>query len=284
MRRWLIALSVALAASAVYLYAFPTATLIYEAVVVLHIFAGCMFVVSVIPGMGKLLRGTSPLEKAGWIVFTLGGIAGAVLVFTGARRQQWPILYTHELISMLAVAMLLAVWAGNRGWLQQGGAKAAVRVATSLVLVAAVAAGAWWLRAIPWQKDHAIHNPSMAPADQADEGGGPKSPFFPSDAETNSGKVVPKDYFLDSATCKTCHADIYKQWESSAHHFSSFNNQWYRQAIVYMQQVDGVQASKVCAGCHDAALFFPGNFNTPVKDHLFIPASQAGMGCVVCHS
>ena len=284
MRRLLIALCVALAASAVYLYAFPTATLIYEAVVVLHIFAGCLFVVSVIPGMGKLLRGRSRLEQAGWIVLTLGGIAGAVLVFTGARRQQWSILFTHEMVSMLAVAILLAVWAGNRGWLQHGSAKALLRVTTSFVLVAAIAAGAWWLRTVPWQRDHAIHNPSMAPADQADEGGGPKSPFFPSDAETNSGKVVPKDYFLDSATCKTCHADIYRQWESSAHHFSSFNNQWYRQSIVYMQQVDGVQASKVCAGCHDAALFFPGNFNAPVKDHLFIPASQAGMGCVVCHS
>ena len=284
MRRLLIALCVALAASAVYLYAFPTATLIYEAVVVLHIFAGCMFVVLVIPGMGKLLRGKSLLEKAGWIVFTMGGIAGAVLAYTGTRRQQWPILYTHELISMLAVAILLAVWAGNQGWLQHGGANGAVRVATSMVLVAAVAAGAWWVRTVPWQRDHSIHNPSMAPADQADEGGGPKSPFFPSDAETYTGKVVPKDYFLDSATCKTCHADIYKQWESSAHHFSSFNNQWYRQAIVYMQQVDGVQASKVCAGCHDAALFFPGNFNTPIQGRLFTPAAQAGMGCVVCHS
>src|SRR5487761_1838348 len=59
MRRWLVGLSVALAASAVYLYAFPTATLIYESVVVLHIFAGCMFVVFVIPGMGKLLQGKS---------------------------------------------------------------------------------------------------------------------------------------------------------------------------------------------------------------------------------
>ncbi len=89
---------------------------------------------------------------------------------------------------------------------------------------------------------------------------------------------------MDSATCKQCHADIYKQWESSAHHYSSFNNQWYRQAIVYMQQVNGVQSSKWCAGCHDAALFFPGNFNTPIEHRIFTPAAQAGMGCMVCHS
>jgi Flp pilus assembly protein TadD len=284
MRRLLIALCVALAVSAVYLVAFPTATLVYEATVALHIVLGSIFIVCVGPGLRKLLPGRSRLEQAGWIVLALGGIAGAVLVFTGTRRQQWSILYTHEAVSMLAVAILLAVWAGNRGWLQHGRAKALLRVTTCLALTAAIAAGAWWLRTIPWQREHAIHNPDMAPISGSQEGGGPNSPFFPSDAETYTGKVVPKDYFLDSATCKTCHADIYKQWESSAHHFSSFNNQWYRQAIVYMQQVDSVQASKVCAGCHDAALFFPGNFNTPIKDRIFTTEAQAGMGCVVCHS
>ena len=284
MRRWLVGLSVALAASAVYLYAFPTATLIYESVVVLHIFAGCLFIVSVIPGIGKLLRGTSLLETVGWIVFTLGGVAGAVLVYTGTRRQQWPILYTHELISMIAVAMLLAVWAGNRGWLQHGGAKAAVRVAAALVLVAAVGAGSWWLRTVPWQKDHAIHNPSMAPADQADEGGGPKNPFYPSDAETYTGKVVPHDYFLDSATCKTAMPISTTNGRVRRIIFRRSTISGIGNPSSTCRQVDGVQASKLCAGCHDAALFFPGNFNTPIEKRLFTPDAQAGMGCVVCHS
>ncbi|MGH9617837.1 MAG: hypothetical protein ACRD28_13950, partial [Acidobacteriaceae bacterium] len=235
MRRLLVALCVALAATAVYLYAFPTATLVYETAVALHIVFGSVFIVLVGPGIRKLLLGRSRLEQAGWIVLALGGIAGAILVYTGTRRQQWSILYAHEVVSMLAVAFLLAVWLGNRGWLRHGGIKALLRVATCLALVAAVAAGAWWLRTVPWQREHAIQNPSMAPANQDAEGGGPKSPFFPSDAETYTGKVVPADYFLDSETCKTCHADIYRQWESSAHHYSSFNNQWYRQAIVYMQ-------------------------------------------------
>ena len=55
---------------------------------------------------------------------------------------------------------------------------------------------------------------------------------------------------MDSATCGECHVDIYEQWESSMHHFSSFNNQFYRKSIEYMQETVGVEPSKWCAGCH----------------------------------
>ncbi len=284
MRRFLIAGAVGLAASAAYLFAFPSATIFYECVVLLHIVAGAIFLVFAVPFIARLLRGRSAWEKFGWAVLLIGGAFGAVIIFTGARREMWPVLYTHEVVSALACAVLLFVWGGHRGWLSGTPLLTAARLAACLVLIAGVAAGAWWLRTVPWQRAYTIHNPSIAPASMYQEGGGPKSPFFPSSAETSTGKTVPEDYFLDSETCKQCHADIYKQWESSAHHYSSFNNQWYRQAVVYMQSVDGVQASKWCAGCHDAALFFPGNFNTPIKDRIFAPAAQAGIGCMVCHS
>ena len=140
------------------------------------------------------------------------------------------------------------------------------------------------MRTVPWQRAYTIHNPKIAPEAMDREGDGPQGPFFPSSAQTYTGKTVPEDYFLDSSTCKQCHADIYNQWQSSVHHFSSFNNQWYRQSIVYMQEVDGVRSSRWCAGCHDAALFFPGNFNDPIKDRVSTTPAQAGMGCMVCHS
>ena len=88
------------------------------------------------------------------------------------------------------------------------------------------------------------------------EGDGPHGKFFPSSAQTTDGKYIPADYFMQSKACERCHADIYKQWESSAHHFSSFNNQWYRKSIEYMQEVAGVKPSKWCAGCHDPALLY----------------------------
>ena len=71
-----------------------------------------------------------------------------------------------------------------------------------------------------------------------EEGRGPKSPFFPSSADTNVDRIIPANFFMTSATCARCHTDIYEQWKSSTHHFSSFNNQWYRKSIEYMQDVD----------------------------------------------
>ena len=43
----------------------------------------------------------------------------------------------------------------------------------------------------------------------------------------------------------TCHKDIYEQWNSSAHHFASFNNQFYRKSIEYMQDVVGTAAEQM---------------------------------------
>ena len=286
-RRFLIAGALGLAGSALYLYAFPSATILYECIVLLHLLLGTVFLVAGVPWITRLMRGRSLWEKVGWGVFLLGGTAGAAILFTGARRDMWPVLYAHEFVSIAGCAVLLFVWTGRQGWFARlGGVKlsAALRLAGCLALSAGVAAGAWWVRTVPWQRGYLIRNPSIAPASMESEGAGPNSQFFPSSAKTFSGETVPEDYFVDSATCKQCHADIFNQWESSAHHFSSFNNQWYRQAIVYMQDVDSVQSSKWCAGCHDAALFFPGNFNTPIKDRINTRAAQAGIGCMVCHS
>src|SRR4029077_12576916 len=101
-----------------------------------------------------------------------------------------------------------------------------------------------------------IVNPADAPASMEGEGAGPKSPFFPSSAETNVGGIIPANFFMTSQVCGRCHQDIYEQWKSSAHHFSSFNNQWYRKSIEYRKAVVGPQPSKGCAGCHDHAVFF----------------------------
>ena len=245
MRRFLIAGALSLAGSAIYLFAFPSATLVYEGVVLFHIFLGAVFLVLGVPWMGRLMRGRGLWEKLGWAVVLLGGVLGAIIIFTGARRPMWPVLYTHEVVSVVGCAVLLFVWAGRPARLRrlQGTPlRTSARLACCLVVAAGVAGGAWWVRTVPWQRAYVIHNPSIAPASMDTEGAGTKSEFFPSSAETSTGKTVPEDYFVDSAACKECHADIYREWESSAHHFSSFNNQWYRQAIVYMQDVDGVQA------------------------------------------
>ena len=81
-----------------------------------------------------------------------------------------------------------------------------------------------------------IRNPLVVPASMKEEGGGPKSPFWPSSAKTNVGGIIPSDFFMDSKLCGECHKDIYEQWNSSMHHFASFNNQFYRKSIEHMQE------------------------------------------------
>ena len=135
-----------------------------------------------------------------------------------------------------------------------------------------------------WREAHRIVNPVRPPATMEGEGDGPDSPFFPSSARTSTGDVIPADFFLTSEMCGRCHGDIYEQWNSSAHHFSSFNNQWYRRSIEYMQDVVGTRPSKWCAGCHDHAVFFNGRFDRPIREQIDTPEAQAGLGCTSCHS
>ena len=284
MRRLVSLLLAILFLTAAYVFVWPSANVPYFAGVILHLGAGVFFLLILAFALRPILREAAPSACASWILLALGGLLGAVLIFTGTRRADWPLLYAHIGACLAGGALLASTWAARRGILGGASGEAALRSLAFVIAAAIVAAGAWWARTVPWQRAYRIENPPIAPASMDGEGDGPGGHFFPSSGQTSSGETVPEDYFLDSAVCQRCHADIYQQWQSSMHHFSSFNNQWYRKSIEYMQEIDGVEPSKWCAGCHDAALFFPGNFNTPIKDRIFTPPAQAGMGCMVCHS
>ena len=153
-----------------------------------------------------------------------------------------------------------------------------------LVALAGLGLAARYLRESRWQNQARIENPSMPPATMNDEGDGPDGPFFPSSAQVYGGQKIPSKFFMESDSCKRCHEDIYNQWFSSAHHFSSFNNQWYRKSIEYMQDTVGTKPSKWCGGCHDPAVLYSGLMDTPIKQIVHRPESQAGLGCMMCHS
>src|SRR5260370_28869008 len=116
------------------------------------------------------------------------------------------------------------------------------------------------------------------------EGDGADGPFFPSSAQVYGKQKIPSKFFMESDSCKRCHEDIYDQWFSSVHHFSSFNNQWYRKSIEYMQDTIGTKPSKWCGGCHDPAVLYSGLMDTPIKQIVHRPESQTGLGCMMCHS
>jgi tetratricopeptide (TPR) repeat protein len=119
----------------------------------------------------------------------------------------------------------------------------------------------------------------------AESMGGEEGPFFPSSVSTTHGGTVPSSVYMGPESCARagCHPDVYDQWEGSAHHFSSFNNQWYRKSVEYMQEVAGVQASKWCGGCHDPAILQSGLMDTPIKEIVHTDEAQAGLSCTACH-
>ena len=113
--------------------------------------------------------------------------------------------------------------------------------------------------------------------------------FEPSLARTSNGAFIPAKVLDNDEYCLTCHADAYKSWNHSAHHFSSFNNPAYLASVRETREVslkrDGnVKASRWCAGCHDPVPFFSGAFDDPNFDDVNHPTSQAGITCTSCHA
>lgn len=270
--------------SAIYLYAFPQPNLIYPAVVLLHAAGGVVAVILLLAYLVGVLRKSNWILRAGWILLTAGGILGTVLMKIGTSRADWNWLYLHIVLCLAGAGFLVADLAGKRGWLAFGSASATVRVAICLVLLAGLGYAARYVRESRWQRRGRIENPLMPAASMQGEGDGPSGPFFPSSAQVYGGQKIPSKFFMQSDSCKRCHEDIYNQWFSSAHHFSSFNNQWYRKSIEYMQDTVGTQPSKWCGGCHDPAVLYSGLMDTPIKQIVHRPESQAGLGCMMCHS
>jgi tetratricopeptide (TPR) repeat protein len=273
-----------LGASAIYLYALPSATLLYESLVLLHAVGGVLFSLLLARALLQRLNNQPALGKIGWILLAAGAALGLLLIRTGTpnRLKNW--LYGHIALSTLGALLVAGGRLRERAWLARRTGARILGFAALGLLAAGVAAGAWWVRSVLWQRAYRIHNPAMPPASMDGEGAGPQGRFFPSSAQTTHGGTIPAQYFIQSDACERCHADIYKQWYGSMHHFSSFNNQWYRKSIEYMQDVAGVRASKWCAGCHDPALLYSGMFDAPIKQIVDRPEARAGLGCLMCHS
>lgn len=273
--------------SAVYLYAFPAPTLIYAAAVLFHTFVGLVGTIFVLRFCWRYLGKLPWMARVGWILLALGGLLGGALVYLGTTRQTTNWLYLHIGLCTAGIILVFGQWITSRFAPKLRLGTVGFRLAVTAVLIIAmvgISYGAWSLRVGRWINSHRIKNPAIAPVSMDAEGDGPTGPFFPSSAQVVRGGHIPSKFFMESDSCKRCHADIYKEWNSSAHHFSSFNNQWYRKSIEYMQDVVGPQPSKWCGGCHDPAVLYSGLMDTPIKQIVHRPEAQAGLGCMMCHS
>jgi Tfp pilus assembly protein PilF len=281
--KWIGVCFIILLVNTAYVAAFATPSVFYMTNVLIHLGMGLALAI----GLAFQLRKDSALLNGIPGALGLFGIAlllGLFLVKAGNTTDNRWALWSHIGAAGLGLAAIIPyVWRRAKenggGWLRF---KTAYQYALAFLVLLPIGS-ALYQKSFP-DPTSRIRNPLTVPTAMQEEGAGPKSPFFPSSANTNVNGIIPSNFFMDSEACGACHKDIFQQWKSSMHHFASFNNQFYRKSIEYMQDVVGPQPSKWCAGCHDHAVFFNGRFERPIKVQIDTPEAHAGLACTSCHS
>lgn len=266
-----------------YLAAYAEPTLFYFSNVALHVLLGGVLAVAFAVFAIKRFAQFSWLMRIATILLGAGAAFGFYITKVGATRPFRWALYTHIALSAAGSILLLIILlkSASSRWPSRKRSFIYATIAC-LIFIFPIASTAY--NRYAGADQYKIVNPDTVPLTMEGEGAGPHNPFFPSSAETNVGGIIPSKFFMTSNDCARCHKEIYDQWNSSAHHMGSFNNQWYRKSIEYMQDVVGTKPSKWCAGCHDHAVFFNGRFDRPIKEQIETPEAQNGLSCTSCHS
>jgi len=195
-KRWLSRFVLFLAVSAVYLYAYPSPTVTYAVVDLLHVAAGVVLTLLLLIFLIPQLRAQSNLFRLGFVFLFFGAILGVALIKVGTplRLKVW--LLAHIALCVLGTFLLAASWLHSRGWLGASAASIGLRFAALALLTAAIAAGSWWTREVGWRNARANHivNPLMPPDSMDHEGDGAQGKFFPSSAQTKHGGNIPSQY------------------------------------------------------------------------------------------
>ncbi|MEE8468678.1 MAG: multiheme c-type cytochrome [Planctomycetota bacterium] len=109
--------------------------------------------------------------------------------------------------------------------------------------------------------------------------------FSPSLGRTSTGGAFDARTFAGSASCGTadCHAQIYHEWQSSAHRYASMDAGF--QAIQnVMATQNGADSTRYCGGCHDPISLFSGTKNIGVEHLSSLDGYQEGISCLACHA
>ena len=283
MRKFSVCVFLILLLNSAYLFSFGEPTLFYIFNVLLHLALGIALIIPFSIYLYQKFNILFSYGRVGVFGLLVGIASGVFLMIVGATTPFRWILITH-IISISSGSLLFCLH------LLKDSSSLSPRfknvIIGVLICVVFFPIGAKLSQHYFPNEDYLVKNPMLPPTSMYDEGGGTTGHFFPASVETETGNLIPTDFFLTSKTCATkgCHPDIFRQWDESAHHFSSFNNQWYRKSIVYMQDVNGIQSSKWCGGCHDPAILLNGIMDRPINENLHTPAAQAGLACTACHS
>ncbi len=269
-----------------------SSALLYMSNVLLHVGLGLLLCIPFLIFLAAHLR-TMPIGWNRWAtaagIFTALSISvllgsGIVLFFGGSTLAQGWVLTLHvvtAVTSLLGFAVHVSLKRGRRYrfLLPEG---LSLPRPTQLVrhpLMLTLGAGlivsvAFFL--VPWLK-----RPQPVYVDMGEE-----NPLRSSQAVLAHEGFLKEAALSGSKTCGQagCHPDIYAQWEASAHHFSSFNNPYYRRSIEYMLERRPVEAARWCASCHDPVMLFSGRFGHRMPLDTTHWTAHEGITCLSCHA
>jgi len=114
---------------------------------------------------------------------------------------------------------------------------------------------------------------------------GSERPFAPSLANTSTGGAFDARSISGSRSCGTagCHEEIVKEWQVSAHAYSSMDPAFQAVQEVMAKQ-NGAESTRYCGGCHDPISLFSGTKNIFTEKLTSLAGYQEGVSCIVCHA
>jgi Flp pilus assembly protein TadD len=107
------------------------------------------------------------------------------------------------------------------------------------------------------------------------------TPFSPSNARTEDGKLIPREQFFPAARCASCHKDTHAAWAESLHR-NAGREPFYKESVDILEQTRGSKPTQHCESCHAPVSVFTGSLLTNSKGPR--PLEDEGVTCVVCHS
>lgn len=117
MGRWRSLSVLVLTITAIYLFAFPSATIFYAANVILHMGLGVLVAIGLLIFLFRGIGTETILAKIGWVFLFFGALAGIVLIRLGTAHRFKTWLYAHIALCVVAVFFLAAAWLSKKRWL-----------------------------------------------------------------------------------------------------------------------------------------------------------------------
>jgi len=113
----------------------------------------------------------------------------------------------------------------------------------------------------------------------------PKELFSPSNARTDSGKLIQVEQFFSAKRCAGCHQDTHAAWSESLHR-NAAREPFYRESADILLRTRGIEFTRHCESCHTPIALFSGALSKdrPRQQAPFTPLDEEGVTCTVCHS